>query len=152
MRTWIKYLIIGWSIVSIVLVIVSFQLAKSDFVKEDYEIMMVLKAPEKAALTPPPGYILDEPEVIAEKLFPKQKAKDFLHGLDPSITKKEFVDKIKKAKGVTIESKTKVDKAIYVILPIYAFLVWGIPILVFSLVGVIFGRGKGNQTKEEPGK
>jgi hypothetical protein len=148
MKGWMKYLIIGWSIVSVGLVIVSFQLAKSDFIKEDYEIMMVLKAPEKAALTPPPGYILDEPEVIAEKLFPGQKAKDFLDGLDPSITKKEFVDKIKKAKGVTIESKTKVNKAIYMILPIYAFLVWGIPILVFSLVGVIFGRAKKISMKE----
>lgn len=133
MKSWTKYLIIGWSIVSVGIIIVSFQLMKNDFIQEDYEIMMIYKTPEKI---PPTEKFPNEWEVLAEDLFYGKDVFDTL-----SITKKQFADRMKKAKGVTIESKNKVkDKSVYVFLPLYAFAVWAIPILVFSLLGILFYR------------
>lgn len=127
-RIWAKYLIIGWSAVSVAIVIVSFQLMKSQFVEEDYGVTTVYKLPEK---TPGTSW-----ELIGESLFHNNDISDSI-----SITKKEFVDRMKKAKGVVIESKTKIkDKTVYLLLPLYAFAVWIIPILVFSLVGLLFSR------------
>jgi hypothetical protein len=131
MKLWAKYLTIGWSIVCVAIVIVSYQLMKSHFVEEDYEISTVLKVPEKIPSTDKESHNI---EMIGEFLF---SGKDVFHTV--SITKKEFVEKIKKAKGITIETKTKVkDNSIYLILPLYAFAIWMIPILVFSLVGLLF--------------
>ena len=150
MRTWMKYLIIGWSIVSVGIIIVSFQIMKTDFIQEDYEINMIYKSPEKfvpksaesivdSALKGKKEKQADFPhewEVVAESLFYEKDVFDTL-----SITKKEFTDRMKKAKGVTIESKNKVkDKSVYVFLPLYAFTVWAIPILVFSLLGSLFTK------------
>lgn len=150
MRTWMKYLIIGWSIVSVGIVIISFQVMKPDFIQEDYRIDLVFKTPEKVA---------PNVERITEELFAGKTTlttEELFSGKDVfdkiSITKEEFVDKIKKAKVITLESKTNVNKDIYMVLPIYSFIIWCIPILVFSLVGVIFGRGKGTQMKEGHGK
>lgn len=138
MKAWMKYLIIGWSIVSVGIVIVSFQLMKLNSIEESHSIMLVYKAPEKPA---PTGNVSDGWEVIAEDLFYNKNGNDLLSPFDPTITKKEFVDKMKKAKGITIESKSKVkDNSIYLWFPIYSFLVWGVPILVFSLVGLLFSR------------
>lgn len=133
MKIWAKYLTIGWSIVTVAIVIVSFQLMKSHFIEEDYEVMMVYKVPEKMAATDNvPGHW----ETISENLFYNKDVFDTI-----SITKKEFIDRMKKAKGVTIESKTKIkDKSVYLFLPLYAFAVWTIPIVVFSLVGLLFSR------------
>jgi hypothetical protein len=133
MKLWAKYLIIGWSIVTVAIVIVSFQLMKSHFIEEDYEIMMVYKEPEKMpASDNGPGHW----EAVAENLFFNKDVFDTI-----AITKKEFVDRMKKAKGVTIDSKTTIkDKSVYLFLPLYTFLVWTIPILVFSLVGFLFSR------------
>jgi hypothetical protein len=133
MKIWAKYLTIGWFIVCVAIVIVSFQLMKSHFVEEDYEVMMVYKVPEKMAAT---DKFTHDWEAVAENLFYNKDVFDTI-----SITKKEFVDRMKKAKGVTIESKTKIkDKSVYLLLPLYAFAVWTIPILVFSLVGLLFSR------------
>jgi hypothetical protein len=140
MKTWMKYLVIGWSIASVGIIIVSFQLIKSNVIKEHHTITMVYKTPEKPAAIDkvPIGW-----EVIAEELFHEKDVFDRLSVLDPTITKLEFVDKIKKAKGLTIESKRNItDNSIYIFFPIYSFFVWGLPILVFSLIGVIFGREK----------
>ena len=133
MKDWTKFLIIGWSIVSVGIIIVSFQIMKEDFIQEDYTIMMLLKTPERFAPTEefPEGIVFD-----AQNLF---------HGKDIfdefSITKKQFVERIKKAKEVTIESKNKIeDKSIYILLPLYAFGVWAIPIIVFALIGILFTK------------
>ena len=138
MKIWAKYLIIGWSIVSAAIIIVSFQIMKNDYIEEDYEVMMVYTVPEKEKIEGSTGHL----EAIAADLFYKKT--DPLSLLDyvaPALTKKEFVEKMKKAKGITIESNSKIkDKIIYVYLPIYAFAVWMIPILVFSLMGLLFSR------------
>ena len=48
---------------------------------------------------------------------------------------------MKKAKGITIRPRTNVkDESIYLFLPLYAFAVWMLPVLVFSLVGLLFSR------------
>lgn len=139
MKIWAKYLTIGWSVVSVGIVIVSFQIIKDSYLEEDYEVMMVYKVPEKVAPTdkfPSEWEAVGEWEAVAENLF---FGKNVFNTL--SITKKEFVDRMKKAKGVTIKSKNKIkDKSIYLLLPLYAFTVWSIPIFVFSLVGLLFSR------------
>lgn len=133
MNIWAKYLTIGWSIVTVAIVIVSFQLMKNQFIEEDYEVMMVYKVPEKMATT---DNVPSHWEAVAENLFYNKDIFDTI-----SITKKEFVERMKKAKGVTIESKNKIkDKSVYLFLPLYAFAVWTVPILVFSLVGLLFSR------------
>ena len=135
MKLWAKYLTIGWSIVCVAIVIVSYQLMKSHFVEEDYEITTVLKVPEKIPSTDKESHDI---EMIGEFLFSGKDVFDTV-----SITKKEFVEKIKKAKGITIETKTKIkDNSIFLILPLYTFAIWMIPILVFSLVGLLFSKKK----------
>jgi len=148
MRAWIKYLIIGWSIVSLGIVIVSFQLMKAHYIEEGYEIMMVHK-PTRMQLDKIPG----EPDKFIEGTIAESLFNDPNPYRNMSITKEEFVERMKKAKGVTIESKRMVkDKSIYLFFPLYSFIIWGLPILIFSLVGTIFGREKRTQMKEEPGK
>jgi|GEM_PF-2599355 hypothetical protein len=143
MKVWIKYLIIGWSIACVGIVIVSFQLMKSHFIEEDYFITATLKEPVKETLKDGREWTQ-----TGEMLFGYG---DVFNEI--ALTKKEFVDRMKKAKGITIESKNTVrDNLIYIVLPIYVFTIWAIPILVFSLVGLIFDRGKKPQMKEEPGK
>jgi hypothetical protein len=116
----------------VAIVLVSFQLMKSHFIEEDYEVTTVFKVPEKLPATAN----MSNWEFVGEDLFSGKDAFDAI-----SITKKEFVDRMKKAKGVTIDSKTKIkDKSVYLYLPLYAFVVWMIPIVVFSLVGLLFSR------------
>lgn len=133
MRTWAKYLTIGWSIVTLAIVITSFQLLKYNFIEEDYEVTVNYKMPEKMAST---NDVENQWEVVGESLF---------HGKDvfaaTSITKKEFVDRIKRAKGITIETKNRVkENSVYILFPFYAFIIWTIPIIVFSLIGLLFSR------------
>ena len=133
MRIWARYLIIGWSIVTLAIVIVTFQLMKSHFIEEDYEVTLVYKTPEKVKSATNSD---KEWEIVAESLFFGKDVFDTI-----SITKKEFIERIKKAKSVTIESKNKVkDTSVYLFFPIYAFIVWSIPVLVFSLIGLLFSR------------
>lgn len=133
MRIWAKYLIIGWSIVSVGIIIVTFQIMKAAFIDEDYEITIAYKTPEKVQAT---GNTQKEWEIVGETLF---------HDVfdEISITKKQFIERIQKAKGITIESKHKLnDYKIYIYLPLYAFAVWGVPIVVFTLLGILFSKKK----------
>ncbi len=95
MKVWMKYLIIGWSIVCVAMVIVSFQLMKSQFIKEDYFITATLKEPVKGTLNDGNEWIQ-----TGEVLFGYGDAFDNI-----AITKKEFVDRMKKAKGIEIENQ-----------------------------------------------
>jgi len=111
---------------------------KSHFIEEDYEVTLVYKTPEKVKSATNSD---KEWEIVAESLFFGKDVFDTI-----SITKKEFIERIKKAKSVTIESKNKVkDTSVYLFFPIYAFIVWSIPVLVFSLIGLLFSRK--NETK-----
>jgi len=136
MKDWIKFLIIGWSIVSLGILIVSFQIMKEDFIQEDYEIMMIYKTPEKIA---PTENFPHEWEAVAENLF---YGKDIFDNI--AITKKQFVERMKKAKGVTITSKNRIkNRSVYTFLPVYAFGIWALPIIVFSLIGIVFTQKDG---------
>jgi hypothetical protein len=80
MKQWTKYLVIGWSIVSIGVIIVSFQILKTDYIQDDYEIMIVLKTPEKIAEFP-------NVELLAENIFSCRDAFGTI-----SITKKNLLN------------------------------------------------------------
>ncbi len=128
MKSWTKFLIIGWSIVSLGIIIISYQIMKKEYIQEDYEVSVILKTPQKIS----PNF-----ELIAEPLFKDENIKEG----NILLTKMEFVEVIKKAKGIEIQSKSIVkDKSIYLILPIYAFAIWMIPVTVFSLLGLLFTR------------
>jgi hypothetical protein len=129
MRLWTKYLVVGWSLVCIGIVIVSFQVMKRQFIEEDFEVMLVYQSPQNTE---------SGENIVGEDLF---------HGKDwvgkAAITKENFVDRIKKAKGFNIWSKHRVvNKGIFLYLPLYAFAVWAVPIVVLSLIGVLFSREK----------
>jgi len=127
MRIWIKYLILDWSIVTVGIILISFQIMKNDFIKEDYEITEYLKNPE----TNPSGFSLEE-ELFRDNILGQW-----------AITKNEFVKRIKNSERIHIKSNHKIqDKTIYLYLPIYGFIVWGVPIFVFSLLGNLFGKSK----------
>lgn len=133
MKAWIKYLILGWSIVSVGITIVSFQIMKSQFIEEDYQVSVFYKEPEKGSA--------DGRKEIGVLLFDYKDPLGLLKNDPMTITKKEFVDMMKMAKDVNIVPKSWVkDRAIYLYLPMYAFVVWAIPIVVFSLVGLLFSR------------
>lgn len=137
MKTWMKYLIIGWSIACVGIFIVSYQMLKSEAIVERHSVTLIPRSPENAT----PAY---DWEAAGDDLFGRDivdKKIDPLSFYEPSITKQEFVHRMKNAKGVIIESKTRaIGKIIYVLFPIYAFAIWAIPITVFLVLGMIFGR------------
>lgn len=132
MKIWIKYLIIGWSIMCIGIIVVSYQIMKFNFVNEEYEITMSYKVPAKI---PSQESKANDWIIVAETLFPQGLVDQAF------TTQKEVKEKLMKAKGVTIKSKNEVkDNLIYVFLPLYAFIIWAFPILIFSLIGILFGK------------
>ena len=137
MKTWIKYLIIGWSIACSGIFIVSYQMLKSEAIVERHSVTLIPASIGDSG----PKY---DWETVGDNLFGRDlvdKKIDPLSLYEPSITKQEFVHKVKNAKGMIIESKTRaIGKIIYVLFPIYAFAIWAIPITVFLVLGMIFGR------------
>lgn len=127
MRIWMKYLIIGWSIVVVGLLIISFQIMKKQFIQEDYEIALPLCKPE----------VVDKNiEFIAGVLYYDDNEK--------FLSKHEFINRIKGVKSIKLESNHRVkDNVIYIALPLYTFGLWALPIFVFALVGNLFtGKAK----------
>lgn len=131
MKTWAKYLVIGWSIICIGVILLSFQIMKDDFIKQDYDIYLPLKVPEK---------INDNFEFIGSSLY---------HNDEKFLSKEEFIKRVKGIKSIELQSDYKVNKAIYLVLPIYAFMVWALPILMFALLGNLFGKNKTTPYKTE---
>lgn len=124
MKTWVKYLIIGWSIVCIGIIVVSFQILKKDYIQEDFSIDLLLRTPEKVG---------DNIELIADFLYFDQNEK--------SLSKDQFIERIKGSKAIEFQSKHTVkNKSIYLYLPIYSFIIWAFPILLFTLLGVLFEK------------
>jgi len=149
MKTWMKYLVIGWSIVSVGLIMVTFQIMKKGFIEERYYIPLSESLPpefgtrktvegnELEGFKVPEGYILkhkgrDLLEVIV---------KDKLAEQDIYLDDIEFDTLINGIKGINVVSSHRVKNTrILINGTIYAFLIWVLPILVFSLVGMIFSR------------
>jgi hypothetical protein len=68
--------------------------------------------------------------LIAESLY---------HNDDEFLSKEKFIERVKVAKYIELHSNFKVkNKSIYLYLPIYAFMVWAFPILMFALLGNLF--------------
>ncbi len=124
MTEWMKYLVIGWSIVCVGIALFTYPIMKKQFIDEDYEIYLPFKEPVKVGKN---SYQLTEP------LFQQ----------DEHITKKQMVSRLQNTniENITITTVQKrFDDRIYVILPLFTFFVWFVPVTVFSLVGVLFTR------------
>ncbi len=134
MKTWMKYLIIGWSIVSVVVVLISFQIMREDIIEEEYYIPLPELLQTKIKEAKQDGY--NDQEIV-----------DFLlNQLEELITQKklspteEELNALLKTKEIQVRFQRNVEPILYIVLPIYAFLIWALPILVFSLIGTIFTR------------
>ena len=134
MKTWMKYLVIGWSIVSVAVVVISFQIMREDIIEEEYYIPLpeLLKAKIREAKQD--GY--NDQEIVD---FLLNKLKELITQKKLSPTEEEL-NALLKTKEIQVRFHRNVDPIFYIVLPIYAFLIWGIPILVFSLVGIMFSR------------
>jgi hypothetical protein len=128
MTTWMKYLVIGWSIVCVGIMLFTYPIMKKQYIDEDYEIYLALKEPVKVGKN---SYRL------SESLFQQ----------DERITKKQMVSRLQDTniENITITTiQKRFDDRIYIVLPLFTFLVWVIPVTVFSLVGVLFSRRTDN--------
>ena len=134
MNTWMKYLVVGWSIVSLGIILVSFQLMNKNLINENY----IIPLPEtlQAKISEAKKHDYTNQEVID---YLQDKFKELIDRETLSI-KAEELNKLLMTKELHIKSQHNVDSIIYLILPIYAFGIWAIPILVFSIVGSIFSR------------
>lgn len=131
MKTWIKFLIIGWSFVSAAIIIVTYNVMKYEFVTEDYSIELTHNTSE---LKPGDIYDLRKATVISYLYDDYYKM---------PLYKSEFIERIKNAKSINLHSSHSVNnKAIYLYLPLYSFVVWAFPILVFTLMGIVFEKSK----------
>lgn len=125
MRSLLRYFVIGWSIVTIGILIVSYGIMKKDYVQEQYEIVLSTKDPE-----------------AFEVAFSQVSANIFHYtdneGVAHLTNKPTMLDNVDR-KGIKVRSNNQVKNArIYLFLPIYAFLIWALPIAVFSLLGRLF--------------
>jgi hypothetical protein len=128
MTTWMKYLVIGWSIVCVGIALFTYPIMKKQYIDEDYEIYLPLKEPVKVGKN---SYRL------SESLFQQ----------DERITKKQLVSRLENTniENITITTiQKRFDDRIYIVLPLLTFLVWFIPVMVFSLVGILFSRRTDN--------
>lgn len=123
-----KFLVIGWSIVCVGIMLFTYPIMKKQYIDEDYEIYLALKEPVKVGKN---SYRL------SESLFQQ----------DERITKKQMVSRLQDTniENITITTiQKRFDDRIYIVLPLFTFLVWVIPVTVFSLVGVLFSRRTDN--------
>jgi hypothetical protein len=123
-----KFLVIGWSIVCVGIMLFTYPIMKKQYIDEDYEIYLALKEPVKVGKN---SYRL------SESLFQQ----------DERITKKQMVSRLQdiNIENITITTiQKRFDDRIYIVLPLFTFLVWVIPVTVFSLVGVLFSRRTDN--------
>lgn len=124
MKTRVKYLVIGWSILCIGIIIISFEIMKKDYIQEDFDIFLPLKVPLKTEVS--------NLEIIAESLY---------HNDEDFLSKEKFIERVKVAKSIELRSNFKVkNKSIYLYLPFYTFIVWAFPILMFALLGNLFEK------------
>ena len=135
MKTWMKYLVIGWSIVSVGLILVTFQIMKKDFIEERYFIK-------------PPALLQNKINNAKEERYSNKEIYEYLVDkykellIDKKMSKNtEELNDILKDEGILrIESQHRTESLIYLLLPAYTFLIWAVPIMVFSLCGLVFDK------------
>ncbi len=134
MKTWMKYLVIGWSIVCLGLIIATFQIMKNEYVEVSYSI-----EPSKATQNWALNRIRTDSNNQDIYNFLIKRYKEIF--IDKRIIETTELNNILKDEAFfKVESHYIIDNMIFVLYPIYAFLIWGTPVLVFSLIGVIFTR------------
>ena len=132
MNTWMKYFIFGWSLITVGVILVSFQIMKYDFIKEDYGLTEYLKN----SGTNPEGVSIEE-DLFRDNAFGQW-----------AITKSDFINRIKNSEGIRLKSNHRVkDRKIYLYLPVYGFIVWSVPIFVFYLLGCLGRKEKQNDKR-----
>lgn len=131
MKTYFKLLIIGWSICSIPICFTLFSTVKTSYMEQRH-YFVILKHPDRHT------------REDAKELHYIWKEFERLGAINRQI---EEMIKDKSDVGQYVEY-TNVDSALYVWYPIMCFLIWSIPITVFSLLGILFERRK---TKEKEG-
>jgi hypothetical protein len=110
-KAWIRMLVIGWSIVSVGIILVSYQVMKHGYVTEDYSVELPLQ-----------GSFSGEITGISRLLYADRD--------DQYLSKQQFLESIKDAKAINLHSSYTVkNQAIYLYLPIYSFVIWAFPIL-----------------------
>ena len=53
---------------------------------------------------------------------------------------RRLYNKYIKEKGIDVELRRKTDTPFFIIFPAYAFIIWALPIIVFSLLGIVFKK------------
>jgi len=124
MLPFIRALIIGWSLISIAISYYMFDLMKNDFTEEQY-YFTYLKSSEKLTGSNDDS----EVRIILEELSRRGAFKQFLEQLKEDA---EFGGKY--VEYVDVEPK------FYLLFPIYVFLIWSIPILVFCILSFTFKK------------
>lgn len=119
MKSYARLLVIGWSIVCVGIIVSSFKAIATGSQTVTVEMDM-FKAPSGGwqdilkieSLSEPPGVI--------------------------PIWFKEIANA--NPKSLEYREKRTLDRSFYIRLPAYAFAVWAVPIVVFSLIGLLFDR------------
>ncbi len=132
MKTWTKFLVIGWSVVCVGIVVVSFEIMKKDYVTEDYSIYAPQRVEKKE---------IDGDIYLGAVLYTNPN--EFL-------SKEQFIERVKGAKAIELQSGHKINKSIYLYLPIYSFVIWAFPILVFVMLGYLFEKSSTIGKVEKP--
>lgn len=96
MKIWIKYFIIGWSIINVGILIVSFQIMKSEFIKTSIGVKL------QKTEAPSPGALFSGSD----------REKSMFKDSESFISKEEFLNRMKNEKGIIIDKKEKVSKLI----------------------------------------
>jgi hypothetical protein len=124
MKTWAKFLVVGWSIVCIGIVAVSYQVMKKDYVDDSYKIFLPFRTPEDMG-----GGV----KRLANWLYANED--------EQYLSKEQFIERAKGARALDLQSEHKVkNRAIYLYLPIYSFAIWALPLLVFVILGHLFAK------------
>ena len=145
MRTYFKYLIICWSIICTALFFYLVKIMKIETTETKYVIHpmkegnITTKEIMDLEISPPPGFVIDKDSPLTTKEL-RQLERNFELKNDYYALN---LIRLLKEKGVEIEFKQGIKDAQFAVLFItFAFIVWAIPIVVFSLLGLMFGRSK----------
>lgn len=153
MKTYFKYLIIGWSIVSVALVVLFFQITKDSVIEEEY----VIQQPElisskvnefiKKKRSEDPKSVPTGREMLLNNAPSYGYLEEYLQKVRKTITKEEL-NAILKDEGLKIKCQRKIDDpaAVYILFPLFAFFIWALPVTVFSLVGLLFSKNSKHKT------
>jgi hypothetical protein len=131
MKTYFKLLIICWSIFSIPICFTLFSTVKTSYVEQEH-YFVIIRHPDR---------LTGKDAELRRAVWEEMERRGLIN--------KQIEEMIKDKSDVgRYVEYTNVDSALYVWYPIMCFLIWSIPITVFSLLGILFERRK---TKEKEG-